>query len=291
MQQALEIINTALSEHPQAAIAFSGGGDSLVLLDLVYSRTPFRPLVLWANTGMEYPDTEPFIRSTLTRYDAALLVSQAPREPLEQWNTRGWPMLGKLAAVKWTQKHRDWDFKCSVSNCCRAMKIAPARILLKQNGVTCQLTGQRGQADDALRGLRAIKDGAINYVQADKMTVANPLTGWTDTMIRRYIDQNQLTEHPAKTRGAKTIGCMYCGGGAQFDNSGFKVLRQTQPEAWRRFIVDWRAGEIIMAIKHNVRRAVAAEALTQMGGLEAVAQDRPETFDYLRETPLRGYLR
>ena len=40
---------------------------------------------------------------------------------------------------------------------------------MKALGCDLHFTGQRGQADDSLRGLRAIKDGAISYIKADKM--------------------------------------------------------------------------------------------------------------------------
>lgn len=84
---------------------------------------------------------------------------------------------------------------------------------------------------------------------------------------------------------------MFCGGGAQFDNSGFKVLRQTEAEEWRRFIVDWKAGEIILALRHNTSRAMVQEALKELGGLATLADERPWVFDYIRLTPKRGYLR
>lgn len=291
MQQTLQYLHSAFAEHEKAALAFSGGGDSTVLLDVIYRLTPYRPVLIWSDSRMEYPDSEQFIRDCATRYGAELLIAQAPCEPLEQWERYGWPMLGKMAARHWQAKHKQQDFRCDVTGCCRRMKIAPARKLLKQRGATLQITGQRGARDDTLRGMRAYKDGVTKFVEADALTICNPLTGWTDLMIRRYIEQNQILQHPAKSRGALTIGCMYCGGGAQFDNSGFRVLRHTEPAAWWRFMVDWRAGEIILAIKHNVSRRVIRLALERLGGLGRVATEKPWVFDFLRDTPLPGYVR
>lgn len=200
-------------------------------------------------------------------------------------------MLGKLAARVWSQAHtkREMGFRCDVSSCCERMKIAPVRRMMKARGWTLQFTGVRGQQDDALRGLRAIKDGATYYVKSAGIWVSNPLTGWTDTMIRRYMDQHQLTRHPAKARGAQTIGCLYCGGGAQFDNSGFRILRHTEPALWRRFVVEIGAGPIILAIKYDERLPIIEEAIQQLGGLAEVFDSRPWVFDFLRVTPLPGY--
>jgi len=291
MKTTLSIINEALGMAQHPAIAFSGGSDSMVLLDLIYTRTTARTPVIFADSQMEYPETLPFIESVCQRYGAQLHVARAPRTPLEQWRKSGWPMLGKLAARKWMQHHPGRGFKIDVSSCCRNMKIAPARKTMKALGVDLHFTGQRGQSDDALRGLRAIKDGAIAYLKTDKMHVCNPLQGWTDLMIRRYTEQNALPVHPAKAQGAVTIGCLFCGGGAQFTNSGFKILREIMPGAWNQFMIDWKAGEIILALKHDEPLPKARRAIENVGGLEYLAETRPWIFDFLRMTPLEGYTR
>jgi len=247
---------------------------------------------VFADTQIEYPETVGYVQETCTRYGAELIIARANRTPAEQWAKQGWPMLGKLPARKWAAKNQSrMGFRLDVTGCCRTMKIAPARKAMRQHGTTLQLTGVRGNVDDSLRGMRAIKDTATHYVEADKLTICNPLTGWTDAMIRRYIGQNHLPEHPAKARGALTIGCMFCGGGGQFDNSGFRCLRQTQPDAWREFMTDMGGGEIILAIKYDKPLYIVREAVKQCGGIDKLVDDRPWVFDFLRLTPLRGYSR
>jgi len=290
MKTTLEIISRALDMGKKTAIAYSGGADSTVLLDLIYTRTAAaRPPVIFADSQMEHPETIPFVKAVCERYGAPLHIARANRTPEEQWHKSGWPMLGKLAARKWMQTHQGYGFKCDVSACCRNMKIGPARRLMKDMGIELHFTGQRGQVDDALRGLRAVKDGAVSYLKQDKMHVCNPLLGWTDMMIRRYSEQNNLPSHPAKGHGAVTIGCLYCGGGAQFTNSGFRILRQIMPDAWKRFMVDLKAGEIILAIKYNRPLSDIHPAIDRLGGLEYLSQVRPWILDYLRQTPLEGY--
>jgi 3'-phosphoadenosine 5'-phosphosulfate sulfotransferase (PAPS reductase)/FAD synthetase len=245
--------------------------------------------VIYADSQMEYPETLPFIEAVCRKYGAELHVARANRTPLEQWQRSGFAMLGKLAARKWMQTHKGYGFKIDVSACCRQMKIGPARKAMRDMGIDLHFTGQRGQVDDALRGLRTLKDGAISYLKADKLTVCNPLTGWTDSMIRRYSEENALPVHPAKAAGAVTIGCLYCGGGAQFTNSGFRILRHIMPEEWRRFMVSWGAGEIVLSIKHDQPLSAIRRAVKHLGGLEYLSESRPWIFDFLRETPLEGY--
>ena len=179
-----------------------------------------------------------------------------------------------------------------MSECCRAMKITPGRQLTRNLGCGLQFTGQRGKREDRLQGYRNIEDGAIVYQARDRMWIANPLTGWKDrkeSEVKGYIEQNGLPQHPARARGAGSIGCVYCGGGSQFTNSGYRALRQTWPEAWYRFMVTWGGGIIILALKYHQHIQTIQDAVNELGGLASIAKWRPWVFDFTRRTPLPGY--
>ncbi len=290
MKTTLAIINAA--PQGRTCLALSGGSDSIVLMDILFMHTDRKPLVVFADSLMEYPDTEAFCKAACSRYGAELHVARPAHTPEEQWHRYGWPMLGKLAARTWMQRHRGdpLGFKIDVSTCCRKMKIGPARKLAKALGCSLQFTGVRGGGDDILRGLRAIKDTATHYVKADKMTICNPLTGWTDTMIRRYTEEHDLPIHPAKKeRGAMTIGCVCCGGGSQFTISAFRILRRSWPEAWRRYVVDAGMGRIVLAIKYDTPLATVDKAIAELGGIERLTRERPWVFDFTTDTPAPGY--
>lgn len=289
----ISIINEAMGTSEKACIAFSGGSDSMLLLDMVYKHTDHRPLVIFADSQMEYPETEAFCRQVCDHYGAELHIARSARTPEDQWAKQGWPMMGKIAARTWMQRHKTnpLGFKIDVSSCCRNIKIAPARKLARALGCDMQLTGVRGGTDDMLRGLRAIKDGTTHYVKADRLTICNPLTGWTDTMGRRYRDKHSLQVHPAKARGAMTIGCVCCGGGSQFTISAFRLLRQTWKEAWWRYIVEIGMGEIILAIKYDQPLAIVQDTIAKMGGLANVAKERPWIFDFTAKKPAPGYVK
>lgn len=287
MKRTNDIIRRAFDQY-RPAIAYSGGGDSTVLLDIVHSMG-YRPPLIYADSQMEYGTSQDFAREVASLYKAELHIAKADITPEQCWRKHGFPMLGKLAAVMWNRNHKDRGFRLDVSTCCRKMKIKPARDLLKKIGCNATLTGIRGNQDDRLRGLREHVDGAICYIQTDKITQVNPLLGWTDLMISRYTRNHDLPINPQKASGALTIGCMYCGGGAQFDNSGFRVLRTINPKAWRKMIVDFGFGEIILAIKHDKTLAQTRAAIVELGGIEAIVETMPHVFDFLRHNPLRGY--
>ncbi len=284
------IIADAGAIHKKTCIAFSGGADSTVLLDIIYRYSGIKPPVIFANSQMEYPETIDHIKAVCEKYGADLHIAKADRTPAEQWIRAGYAMLGKLAGRLWTEKHRNNNlgFRVDCSNCCRTMKIIPARKLAVKLGCSLQFTGLRGESDGSIRGLRAIKDGAIYYAKLDHLTICNALTGWTDTMIRRYIKTHNLPNHPARARGAINIGCIACGGGAQFDTSAFRLMRKLYPAQWREYIVGMQLGYVILAIKYNQHIDKVKEAIKQLGGLEKIANERPFIFDFISNTILQG---
>lgn len=270
MKQTQRIIHRTFTEH-KPALAFSGGGDSLVLLDIVHALG-YRPPLIFADSQMEYPENIDFVHQMAGRYGLPLHIARHHETPQQVWKKHGFPMLGKQSAREWMQSHkgRDFGFKLDVSTCCRKFKIKPARDKTKAIGCDCQLTGQRGAPDDRLRGMRSHLDGATKYLKKDKLTVCNPLTGWTDSMIRRYTRNHSLPVNPLKKQGCLTIGCKYCGGGAQFDNSGFRVLRHTDPTAWRTMIRDYGFGEIILAVKYDRPLDDIRAAIDRLGGIDTL---------------------
>jgi len=305
-EQAIWDIVKAMDQHTGhgngVALAFSGGSDSLVLLDLFqrsrshraylenpdYDTQP-RPYIIWINSQMEYPGTLEFIMLTTRKYGLfdRLRIAKSNRTPQEQWRRTGYPMLGKLPARLWMQKNRGQGFAINCSECCRAMKITPARRLTRNLGCTLQITGQRGQQDGLIRGLRDHKDGVLFYHKSDHIWISNPLTGWTNEDIANYIQLHKLKEHPARAKGAKTIGCIYCGGGSQYTNSGFRVLRFGNPPLFKRLIIDYNIGPIILAIKYKQNLFNITQAIKDTGGLESLLNKRPWVFDFTRKNPLQ----
>lgn len=283
------IARAAAQAHPRHVVAFSGGTDSTVLLDFVVRHCGLRPAILWVDAGFELPETRDFIDETAELYSLPLHVVRTEADPLPFWEKRGFPMLGKEAAVKWNRTHQGFRFKADCSSCCRARKIQPARRFMREHGFTLQFVGTRGSADSNTRGLRARKDGHTHDV--DGITVCKPLEGWTDLRVRTYVRRHALRLHPLKTAGRiSNVGCnTMCGGGSQFETSNFRQLRHVRPDLWRDTVRT--LGPLILAVKHNAPLPRIHEALARLGGLEAMMAAKPWIFDFSRVTPLESYRR
>lgn len=289
MKRTAQIIRQAFRQARKPCLAISGGQDSLVLLDIT-TRLGFRPVLIHADSQLEYPETRRFLEEVAEYYELPLYIAKAKTTPPKVWARSGYPFLGKLSARLWNSENAPrFGFRLNCSECCRTLKIAPARALARRLGSDLQLTGQRGAPDDNIRALRASTDGPIFYHSRDRLWIANPLTGWTDLMIRRYASAHSLPQHPMRSRGAVSIGCAVCAGGARFSNSPFPALRREQPELWNRFIVQHQAGLITLALKYNAPLETVAQATAALGGLPALAASRPWIFDFARLKPLTGY--
>jgi hypothetical protein len=110
-------------------------------------------------------------------------------------------------------------------------------------------------------------------------------------MVERYTKNHNLPINPVRKKGALTIGCLYCGGGAQFTNSGVRVIRKTDPAAWEKMIKDYGFGELILSIKYDRPLAEIRESVDKFGGIDRLMKEKPFIFDFLRETPMQGYSR
>jgi 3'-phosphoadenosine 5'-phosphosulfate sulfotransferase (PAPS reductase)/FAD synthetase len=230
MKTALATVDAACRVH-RPVIAFSGGRDSMVLLDIVYRHTEHRPPVVYAHNSLMRPETLAFVQATCASYGAALHVAQPDRTHTEQWQRFGWPILGPLPAINWMQRYRHLGVRLNCGGCCRALKIAPGRKATKAIGCDAQFTGIRA-TDDMNRFLR-LKDGPVMESKADGLAIITPLSHWTDLMVRRYHREFSLPVHP----GEGQTGCRMCAGAWRYEGNAVQALRREDPEAWHGHIV------------------------------------------------------
>lgn len=66
-ESALTAIEAWVTQHEQSWVAVSGGKDSTVLLHLVSQVAPHLPMV-WFDSGLEYPQTRPYLESLAERW-------------------------------------------------------------------------------------------------------------------------------------------------------------------------------------------------------------------------------
>ena len=167
--------------HGRAALAFSGGKDSLTLLHLC---RPWRDrlTILWVNTGAMYPHMETFVRSQTEGWNLVEIRSDVPAY---------WEKFGIPASVLPTDHAiggRGIPTKPLISPwsvCCTANLTQPMAAWMEAHpDVTGLLVGQRH-----------VDYGRFDPTQMQgrlPLEVVAPLWAWTDDEIWAYVDRYSI---------------------------------------------------------------------------------------------------
>ena len=225
-------------------VAYSGGKDSTVLLDMVRSLYPEVPAV-FSDTGLEFPEIREFVQHT----DNVVMVrpSMSFRRVIQ---TRGYPVVGKEVAkiISAAQKGTPWGlrmvtvsrdeysfskahyawlvdapFKIS-SDCCKILKKDPMHAYEKESGRKA-IIGMKG-IDSRLRMTNLKQHGSI---QDEKCT---PLGIWSNEDIWQYIRSRKIPYCHIYDMGYAATGCIFCAFGIMQDKGRFVKLKATHPKQW-----------------------------------------------------------
>ena len=177
-------------------VAFSGGKDSIVTLDLVQRALPHNCFkVLFGDTGMEFPDTYETVdkvEEQCLENGIAFYRAKSEFSPEYTWNTIGPP----------AQKMR-W--------CCSVHKTAPQILLLRTlmnnprfrgmalMGVRADESTSRSKYDDLNFGTK--HQGQYDYY---------PILHWNSAELFLYLYQRNLIINETYKKGNSRAGCLVC---------------------------------------------------------------------------------
>ena len=183
-------------------VAFSGGKDSAVLLDLVKKALPKGSfVVIFGDTGMEFPDTYEAVEVTKKQCEAdetPFYVARSHFDPKDSWELFGPP----ARVLRW---------------CCSVHKSTPQTLKMRE------ITGKDNYIGMDFVGVRAHESLARskydyeNFGKKQKGQYSfNPILEWTSAEVWLYIFQNHLYINDAYKKGNSRAGCLFCpmGGGA-----------------------------------------------------------------------------
>jgi len=175
-------------------VAFSGGKDSVVALDLVQRALPHDGFkVVFSDTGMEFSDTYSLINKIKLYCENEkidFLISKSHFNPVDSWGLFGPP--------------------CSVTRwCCSVHKTAPQILLLREVLKKPDFTGMAFVGVRADESLARSKYEYITYGGKHKGQYScNAILEWSSAEIFLYTYANNLPLNEAYKKGNRRAGCI-----------------------------------------------------------------------------------
>ena len=177
-------------------VAFSGGKDSAVLLDLVKKALPKDSfVVIFGDTGMEFPDTYDVVKKTQEQCEkdgTHFYIAKSHFNPEGSWKIFGPP----ARVLRW---------------CCSVHKSTPQTIKMRE------ITGKNNYTGLDYVGVRAHESVARStyefesYGKKQKGQYSfNPILEWTSAEIWLYIYINKIFINEAYKKGNSRAGCLFC---------------------------------------------------------------------------------
>lgn len=177
-------------------VAFSGGKDSIVTLDIVSKALPHTEFkVLFGDTGMEFPDTYETI-SVIENWCSSnkidFIRAKSNFLPEETWCKIGPPST----VTRW---------------CCSVHKTSPQILALRKITEKNNFTGM---AYVGIRASESISRNDYQYVSLGEkhkgQYSCNPILEWNSAELYIYIFLNRLYINETYKRGNSRAGCLVC---------------------------------------------------------------------------------
>ncbi len=250
-------------------ISFSGGKDSTVLADLVWSLYPDVP-ALFSNTGLEYPEIVQFVKRKQAE-GRPIVIIRPKRTFRDVVQTEGFALVSKKVSrqvrqirgnspnaeatiklyltgirrdgvySKGSQLSRKWlnlvDAPFEISEkCCDVLKKEPFHRYEKETGRK-PFIGVMGD-----EGGNRSKLTECNAFDAKKPQ-SRPMLFWTEADVWEYIETHSLEYSDIyKDRvidgvvipGERRTGCMFCAFGADQERgvNRFQRMAKSHPKQW-----------------------------------------------------------
>lgn len=203
-------------------VAFSGGKDSIVTLDIVQRTLPHNSFkVLFGDTGMEFPDTYRVVEK-IENYCANqgidFIRAQSEYDPENTWSKIGPP----ATVTRW---------------CCSVHKTVPQVLALRNKTGKPDFTGM---AFIGIRASESLARSEYDYISLGEkhkgQYSCNPILEWNSAELYTYIYSENLILNEAYKKGHRRAGCLVCPRAAERNDYMSHVCYPEESEKFIRII-------------------------------------------------------
>jgi 3'-phosphoadenosine 5'-phosphosulfate sulfotransferase (PAPS reductase)/FAD synthetase len=260
-----KVIAQALEKGP-AAILYSGGRDSTVLLHLARQAAP-DILVIYNNTTLGDPRTDDYIRAKCREMN---YIETTAEDPIAMWQRKGYyPILSKRGFTAY--KKIDPSLRISPVQCCYQLKEKYAYQIKIEKGIKAAFWGNRA-SESMRRRLTFLDNGYLFKPKRYPWWQAYPLQHWTDQDIDRYLAEHEPDY--LHSRKEFETGCLCCGTDLTFWPNNLSRLFKQDQEKWEGYM-----------------KAGFAEQIMKLNGIdgppEEIIRTRPEDLLMIKRKPAR----
>lgn len=205
------IRDLAEQEDLPVTVSYSGGKDSLVTLLLALKAIGPVPL-LFADTGLEFPETLANISAVVDRYSVPVFRADGETGFWDGFSRQGPPAVN----FRW---------------CCKACKLTPVRRLIElEFGECLSLIGQRKyESAKRMKSRRVWRNPNV-----PNQLSAAPIQHWNALHVWLYLFQEKAPYNTLYEAGLDRIGCYMC---PSSDIAHLKMIEEEYPVLWDR----WRS--------------------------------------------------
>lgn len=265
--EAMDFIKQKYEEYQKKSkiagfvVAFSGGKDSQVTLDLVSRVIPHEKFTpVFTNTGMELPCTLELMETTELHYRKKypgfkLEQAKSDKSALEMWKNYGPP-----------SRMNRW--------CCSVLKTALFGRKMKE---LLQVSSQpRLVVFEGVRNDESAKRSAYNRVGEGVKHVnlinCRPILKWNATETYLYMYRNGVEINPAYTFGLTRVGCGVCPFASDWSEY---VIRKRYPQIASDYIgvVEEMAKNIGITSKRKIDEYISSGNWKKNAGGKGLKQD------------------